>query len=237
MFPFLFGNLQRSVITGVVALVLVGGAATKLYFAGRSAGAESTSRAMVEARDKERVTERSAFEETLRVEQTKVALAERRYMDAVALVSRLNSELDRARQETAFARLRVGKLSDDQLFADVRAQLGMVPPTDTTPFTAPELREIDVRVSEHPLLVKQNGILTQTIAAEEAKLAAKLDELKAVQSQRDSAILAFNQLTGHYTVAYNALRKRNWFLTIITAGIAGGPHKLSIPPPVGVPRP
>ena len=128
-------------------------------------------------------------------------------------------------------------MSDDQLFADVRAQLGMVPPTDVSPFTAPELREIDVRVTEHPLLQKQNGILQQTIAAEEQKLAAKLDELRATQAQRDAAITAYNQLTGHYIVAYNALRKRNWFLTIVTVGLAGGPQKLPIPAPVQLPKP
>ncbi|MCI0559642.1 MAG: hypothetical protein MN733_14205 [Nitrososphaera sp.] len=236
MMNFLFGTAQRSLITAVVMLLVTGGIAAKLYFTGRADGSAAKGREMVEAREKERAADRETFSSRLLEEQVKANAAERRYLEAVQLVSRLNTSLTQAKEETAFVRRGVGRLSDNQLFADIRARLGMVPPTDTAPFTAPELREIDIRVSEHPLLVKQNDILRQTVEAEEAKLAAKLEELRAVQEQRDAAITAYDQLTGHYLVAYNATRKGNLFVRIVSLGFAGRAKKLSLPAPVTLPK-
>ncbi len=229
-------TFQIKLVAGAVGAALLAGAVWQYgrarYDAGRAAGA-AEQLALDEA---ERKAERAELEARLLDGERRLAAAEQRYQEAVALVRRLNDQLAALQAQRVAGREQVSRLADDQLFSDVRAKLGMVPPTEPPPFTAPELREIAVRVTEHPLLTRQAELLEQKVAALEAESAARTEQLKAVEAQRDAAIAAYNQITAHYVKAYNATRRRNWLLTIFTLGIKGGPQKLDIPAPVEIPR-
>lgn len=226
-------TLRLKLILGAVGLGLLiwGGLWARQHYIeqGRTEGKAEQAKLDETAREQERV----AFEATLKAEQVRAVQAELRYQEAVALVRRLNSELDSLRSQIVTSRQAIERVSDDQLFADVRAKIGMVPPTDTAPFTAPELREIDVRVTEHPLLTKQVGLLEQKIKGLESEVAAQSDKLRAVEGQRDAAISAYNKLTEHYVAAYTAIPKKNRSVRCLWLWKCGtGFNKLQLPDPV-----
>lgn len=160
------------------------------------------------------------------------ARAEQFARTSAALADKLTSIKLQADKATAD----VARLSDSQLFSDVRGRVGQVNPSDTQPFTAGELRTIDTAVTLNPLLTQQVGNLTETVKAKDGQIDALIKAGESIKQQRDAWQQYSATVDQLYVRAYNSLEHRKragkclWLWKCLD-------RKLNFPIPTSIVRP
>lgn len=198
------------------------------YVAGHLAGA----REQLDADAKQYGAEIAARDAALKAASAQEAEFTRQMSESAQMVAKLSARIKNLAQESLDAHAIVSKIPDNLLFSDIRHKLGLVDAILPEPFTPGEMREIDQRVTQHPILIRQVTSLTDQTAALSNQLKATEGQRDSIKEEREAWKDFAARVQAHYVACYNAFpRHRNWPLTIVTFGLKGKPRHLDLPKP------
>lgn len=243
-------NLKTRLLAAAAGAILLIGLGYGIYWKGREAGKQIGRAEQLEEDKKEWEIERRLYVTRLEEAAQRLEQGEKREQAALALLAQFQASLDRANERLASIQIQresdrrtVTNLSDADVLPDLRARLGLVPPTDPSPLTSPELRRANTIVTDYPHVMAENVTLGEKVKSIEGKVGALDLQVQAVTSQRDAAIDQretaidyANRMEQLYAQAYNVAqksRRRPLLLKIITLGIVRD-RKLNLPDPVSI---
>jgi hypothetical protein len=205
--------IGKKIGVGIIVVLAIAAAYSFAYNNGRQAGESSGRRAGQEEIRKDALADRAAHEaESKANREAQATLVEALARSSEALA---NSNSAIASIQTAAIRDRaaVSKVSDAGLFADITQKLEMRPASDTsTSFTFPELRKIDLLITDYPHKVDEIKAKDNKIEALSGTVEDQKQLVAAVTKDRDQEHAYGVRTFANYASAYNLASKKPFWL-------------------------
>lgn len=237
MIPFLITAWTKPWVRYAVAALAIAGLllSARAYYIhhGKTLGREEQKTESNQDDANRQAADRTATNELLKRYATALdasnAKTERLMLMTQQLVA-ANADLARRRNDQAAA---VAKIPDSELHSYVIDVLKLRRPEDKTPGYLPvEERAIAKCVSEFPTCQEQVTKLNETVNSQADTIKSGLESASIQTTQYDTLAAYTNRLEGSYVDLYNRWpQKRNWLLTIVTAGVKGKPRPMGRPEP------
>lgn len=188
--------------------------------------------------EQQRIQARAELTKVLDDSAAQLETANRRFEQARQLVAAQQDVILRLQGQRVQQAKEVAQIPDSNLHEYVVHNLGLRPIADLKAGYYPiEERAIADCLTQRPLCEQQQTALSKEVSGQAEQLRNVNVKLDAIQKQAQGVTAYANSVEHLYVELYNAFpRKRNWFLTIITLGIAGKPKALGMPEPIELQR-
>lgn len=188
--------------------------------------------------EQQRIQARTELTKVLDASAAELEAANRRFEQAKQLAAVQNDLIIRLQGQRVQQAKAVAQLPDSDLHPYIIHNLGLRPVQDTAAGYYPvEERAVADCLTQRPLCEQQQLALSKEVSAQAVQLSGLTDKIDALTKQSKGVTDYANSVEHLYVELYNDFpRKRNWFLTIITFGIAGKPKLLSMPDPIELQR-
>ena len=210
----------------LLLLAAIGAAVLGVYHAGRRAGSQAEAGKEVEAAKAQFVELKTNFQQQLDAGHQRETELRQMAQNFANLAAAAQTRVDTARHGSELDAAKVKALPDSAVKADLEQKAGG--PLEDLPV----LRRIDDVFTDYPHKLDELKATRDGLAAVNSRVDAVTAQVGNMTAERDSAIAAFNQLTGLYTQAYNAAIQghRRWYC----AFVCKPKNKINLPDPVSV---
>ncbi len=199
---------------------------------GEHRGVGSAQGEAAQQNEQTRSTDRRDLVAELSTLREQIAMLDTRGAMLASAVAKTAATSERVAGERTEASTAVGGIPAGSLHADnVRAlQAVGVAGNGVGAYGEAEERAIAACLADRPLCQKQNVVLTEESSELQQEL-GNAQKARALQQQQYESLAGYTgELERTYTQLYNAVpRRRNWWLSVVTLGVAGKPKRLAVP--------